>query len=134
MLALHSQDGFDGGILISGSSDHSIRSRLARSPHSVWDLMKQRIATKITVMRPSDEFLMKNNFERPKHFHPEKAGEVPKNVCAYCFHGEFIFTGYEDGLICAWSIKVRPPPHPEKRRTHKCPRRPRKPSQFHHCY
>ena len=32
MLALHSQDGFDGGILISGSSDHSIRSRLARSP------------------------------------------------------------------------------------------------------
>lgn len=96
--------------------------------------MKQRIATKITVMRPSDEFLMKNNFERPKHFHPEKAGEVPKNVCAYCFHGEFIFTGYEDGLICAWSIKVRPPPHPEKRRAHERPRRPRKPSQFHHSY
>ncbi len=51
---------------------------------------------------------MKNNFDKPKHFYPDKLGpaEVPKAVCAYCFHGEFIFTGYEDGLICAWSLKV----------------------------
>jgi len=26
------------------------------------------------------------------------------NVCCYCFHNDLIFTGYEDGLICAWNM------------------------------
>jgi WD40 repeat protein len=29
-----------------------------------------------------------------------------KNVCAFCFQGEQIFTGYEDGLICAWDSET----------------------------
>lgn len=81
----------------------------------VWDLLKKKIANKILVNRPDDEFLLKftdeklTNFAEDHVLNTEKAlkkQKAQKNVCCYCFHEDKIFTGYEDGLICSWSMPV----------------------------
>jgi len=50
VISLYSPKGIDGGLLISGSADHSIRT---------WDLLKKKISSKLQVSRPDDELLFK---------------------------------------------------------------------------
>lgn len=62
MLTIHSPKGFEGGLLVSGSADHSIRSIITLTLNSfiiVWDLLKKKISSKINVLRPDEEFLFK---------------------------------------------------------------------------
>lgn len=56
---IHSPKGFEGGLLVSGSADHSIRSTSQAFILIVWDLLKKKISSKINVQRPDEEFLLK---------------------------------------------------------------------------
>ena len=58
---MYSPEGIDGGLLISGSADHSIRT---------WDLLKKKISSKLEVSRPEEELLFK---------YKEKHGVQPVN-------------------------------------------------------
>jgi F-box and WD-40 domain protein 1/11/F-box/WD-40 domain protein 7 len=50
VLSLYSPKGMDGGLLVSGSADHSIRT---------WDLLKKKISSKLQVNRPEEDRLFK---------------------------------------------------------------------------
>jgi hypothetical protein len=63
ILTIFSPKGFEGGLLVSGSADHSIRSKSIKSLNMgvVWDLLKKKISNKIYVQRPDYDFLLKFN-------------------------------------------------------------------------
>lgn len=58
-MTIHSPKGFEGGLLVSGSADHSIRSNVNYLKLLVWDLLKKKISSKINVERPNEDFLFK---------------------------------------------------------------------------
>ena len=50
VMSIYSPKGIEGGILISGSADHEIRSKLYRGLTFIdWHLVKKKISSKINV-------------------------------------------------------------------------------------
>lgn len=106
VLTIHSPDGIDGEILLSGSADDCIK---------IWDLKNQRNLSRLFVNRPEEEFLLKYaidelpNYSEDHVLNTEKALKKQrehKNICWFWFLGEKTFTGYEDGLICCFDVQV----------------------------
>ena len=100
VLALHSPQGIDGGLLVS-----------ANKIITVWDLMKRKKKTKVELKRPSDEHLQNftegslTNYVEDHVLNSEKAlanQREMKSPCTFCFQAENIYTGYEDGLIVCY--------------------------------
>ena len=59
-MSIYSPKGIEGGILVSGSADHEIRSRFRSITKLIdWHLVKKKISSKINVQRPDEEFLLK---------------------------------------------------------------------------
>lgn len=59
-MSIYSPKGIEGGILVSGSADHEIRSNRSLYNISIdWHLVKKKISSKINVQRPDEEFLLR---------------------------------------------------------------------------
>ena len=81
VLTIHSPDGIDGEILLSGSADDCIK---------IWDLKNQRNLSRLFVNRPEEEFLLKYaidelpNYSEDHVLNTEKALKKQrehKNIC-----------------------------------------------------
>ena len=60
VLQLHSVDGAEGDMIISGSADHTVRSKCTLSHEQiVWNLAEQKLSKQIEVNRPMDHKLFK---------------------------------------------------------------------------
>ena len=79
----------------------------------VWDLKNRRRKHKTELLRPSEEYLLSftddglKNYSEDHILNTDKAVKRQsenKNVCCFHFLYEKIYTGYEDGLICCWSM------------------------------
>lgn len=104
VLAIHSPNGVDGGILLSGSADDCIK---------IWDIENQKNLNRLFINRPDDEFLLKYTADDLPNYADEhvlntdkvlKKQREQKNVCCFCFYDDKTFTGYEDGLICCYDV------------------------------
>ena len=126
MLALYSPKDLDGGLIVSGSADHTIRSKQLQLTGSVGPPAQEdheqnrgepprgRLPAQVRRRGEADELRRRARAEQRKlralSLAQDKAlkkQKQNKNVCAYCFHGNRIYTGYEDGLICCWRVDVR---------------------------
>jgi len=58
-MSIYSPKGIEGGILVSGSADHEIRSKRFLITSIDWHLVKKKISTRINVNRPDEEFILK---------------------------------------------------------------------------
>lgn len=104
VLTIHSPNGIDGGILLSGSADDCIK---------IWDIENQKNLNRLFINRPDEEFLLKYtsddlpNYAEDHVLNTAKAlkhQKEQKNVCCFCFYDDKTFTGYEDGLICCYDV------------------------------
>lgn len=109
VLHLHSIDGADGSILISGSADHSVR---------VWDLKTNFLSQRIDIQRPTEDKIMKYknskgdpSFQKPDRVLMNKEYMLPRAkqnrfIICFCFKDQRIYTGYDDGLILCWNYET----------------------------
>jgi WD40 repeat protein len=104
VLTIHSPNGIDGGILLSGSADDCIK---------IWDIENQKNLNRLFINRPDDEFLLKYTADDLPNYAEEhvlntekvlKKQREQKNVWCFCFYDDKTFTGYEDGLICCYDV------------------------------
>ena len=92
IMSIYSPLGIEGGILVSGSADHEIRSNYQEFNliHNVeWHLVKKKISNRIDVERPEEDILLRyreNSHEPlPNYAEDHILNTVSKEFVGYDF-------------------------------------------------